>query len=267
MSIVLETEKKSIFILPVKIDNCKIPLILSDRKYSDFRKGFNQGMNELVDAIMSPRPVESPIEPQLPPRQPNVGKMVDSFAEMPAETLRKKVASLQEDKKRVILEIMDRLSMGSYENLPNLRYLFQALDFLMQEDGRPSVKLFEIFFREFAFRSLYYCKQDLLRLLAKYVAFSEIREWIQEQRLLDYFVSEFENSGTYVSGESNSQIVANLGPILSESQFKRVVEAAASNSQVYESWGAPQHLRRLFFALDKWVTADQRERLGKLKLR
>jgi len=43
-----EAEKNNIIILPLKIDNCKIPSLLKDKKYADFTLGYDRAFNELL---------------------------------------------------------------------------------------------------------------------------------------------------------------------------------------------------------------------------
>lgn len=49
--LIRELEEKRVVVLPVVIDNCKIPLFLKDKKYADFRQNFNEAMFEVVTAL------------------------------------------------------------------------------------------------------------------------------------------------------------------------------------------------------------------------
>lgn len=44
-------EAKGAFILPVLLEKCKIPALLSDKKYADFTKGFEKAYGGLIDAM------------------------------------------------------------------------------------------------------------------------------------------------------------------------------------------------------------------------
>jgi len=46
-----EIEDKNLSILPVVIDNCKIPLLLRDKIYADFRGDFDIGLKKLLSAL------------------------------------------------------------------------------------------------------------------------------------------------------------------------------------------------------------------------
>jgi len=259
--------KKSMFILPVRIDDCEIPVLLQDRKYADFRKGFNLGLDELLDTINTPGPIAQYGIPTFPSREPSVQGLVDSFGTLSRDGLAARVSTLSlEEKKETIIEIMDRLSMADIYEVSKMAYLFDALDACLQENRRPSLTLFQVFFREFAFRSLTFCKDKLLVIVAEYVQFNAIQNWIRDQNLTEWFVSEFERSSTYVSGALNSEIVANLSPVLSKSHIDRIVEGALTNNQIYESWQAPPHLRRLFLSSIQLLTDKQRHDLKRKSL-
>jgi hypothetical protein len=264
-------------VLPVRIDDCKIPILLRDTKYADFRRGFRQGFDELRDAIAellpTPRVHVTAIRrrnrlarPRIK-RRPDIRKLVHSFMTITEENMKARISRLTvEDKKRAILEIMDKLSVADYRDLPDLSYLFGALDAAVQENSRPSGRLLAIFIREFASRSLPSCKDALLRQVSKYVELTEIRQMVLDQGLIDWFVSEFETSPTFARGALNSEIIAKLQPTLTREQTERVVEATIANNQIYDSWGAHNHLRRLLAMSDKWLTKKQREELKKRSL-
>jgi hypothetical protein len=265
-----------LFVLPVRIDGCRIPILLRDLRYADLRKGFRQAIEELHDTIVTPLPaLESPVRQRRKRRpgrpriesQPQIRKLVDSIPKMTEERMKDKIAHLaSEDKKSVIVEIMDRLSVAEYHDLPDLWYLFTVLDVALQENGRPSMILFEVFIRELASRSLPFCRDQLLRQVSKFAEISQIRQTISDQGLIEWFVSEFEDSSTFVNGALNSEIMAKLQPVLKPEHIKAIVEATLTNNQIYDSWGARDYLRRLFALSDKWLTDQQKIGLQILRL-
>ncbi|WP_028301260.1 toll/interleukin-1 receptor domain-containing protein [Oceanospirillum beijerinckii] len=46
-----ELDEKRVIILPVVIDDCKIPVFLREKMYADFRGSFDQGFSSVMDAI------------------------------------------------------------------------------------------------------------------------------------------------------------------------------------------------------------------------
>jgi hypothetical protein len=49
--LVRELEERQVLVLPVLLEECEIPLFLRDKKYADFRKGFDQGLREILEAL------------------------------------------------------------------------------------------------------------------------------------------------------------------------------------------------------------------------
>ncbi len=49
--LVRELEEKQVLVLPVLAEDCEIPLFLRDKKYADFRKGFDQGLRDILEAL------------------------------------------------------------------------------------------------------------------------------------------------------------------------------------------------------------------------
>lgn len=47
-----ELRDKSVFVLPIIIDNCEIPLFLLDKLYADFRTSYEQGMEALLKRVL-----------------------------------------------------------------------------------------------------------------------------------------------------------------------------------------------------------------------
>lgn len=52
-SIMAELSRRSIHILPIRIDDSEMPTLLADKKYADFAKSYDEGLKELLRAIRS----------------------------------------------------------------------------------------------------------------------------------------------------------------------------------------------------------------------
>jgi len=52
-SLIRQLQQKEISIKPILIENCKIPPLLSDIKYADFRNDYNDGFNELISSFQN----------------------------------------------------------------------------------------------------------------------------------------------------------------------------------------------------------------------
>lgn len=46
-----ELEEKKVIVLPVLVEDCSIPLLLKEKLYADFRKRFNDGLFQILDAV------------------------------------------------------------------------------------------------------------------------------------------------------------------------------------------------------------------------
>lgn len=51
--LLLELERKNVVVMPVLIEDCEIPLFLRDKLYADFRKGFDEGLQQVIDSLTS----------------------------------------------------------------------------------------------------------------------------------------------------------------------------------------------------------------------
>lgn len=49
--LIKELEERRVVVLPVVIEDCDIPTLLSDKVYVDFRKDYSGGLNKLLDAF------------------------------------------------------------------------------------------------------------------------------------------------------------------------------------------------------------------------
>jgi TIR domain len=51
--LIRELEERRVVVLPVLLEECEIPLFLRDKKYADFRRGFDHGLSDLLEGIAS----------------------------------------------------------------------------------------------------------------------------------------------------------------------------------------------------------------------
>jgi hypothetical protein len=91
-------------VIPVRIDDCEIPVLLRDRVYADFRAGYKRGLSSLLGALLQ----ESPSHAKSQSAQPQ--------AEITAEPVATKSAALSElslgDLRRRICNKLDRIEVG-----------------------------------------------------------------------------------------------------------------------------------------------------------
>jgi hypothetical protein len=46
-----EINKRNVFILPILLDDCRIPILISDKKYADMRNSYRKGMADLLKTL------------------------------------------------------------------------------------------------------------------------------------------------------------------------------------------------------------------------
>jgi predicted nucleotide-binding protein len=46
-----EINKNKVFILPILIEDCAVPSMISDKKYADIRKSYRKGINEILKVL------------------------------------------------------------------------------------------------------------------------------------------------------------------------------------------------------------------------
>lgn len=49
--LIRELEERRVVVLPVVIDDCNLPTLLSDKVYADFRRDYSSGLDTLLDAF------------------------------------------------------------------------------------------------------------------------------------------------------------------------------------------------------------------------
>ena len=49
--LIKELEERRVVVLPVVIDDCDIPTLLTDKVYADFRRNYSSGLNDLLDVF------------------------------------------------------------------------------------------------------------------------------------------------------------------------------------------------------------------------
>ena len=50
--LVIELERREVFVLPALLEQCEIPLFLKDKKYADFRTNYEAGLDDLVARLI-----------------------------------------------------------------------------------------------------------------------------------------------------------------------------------------------------------------------
>jgi len=51
-ALAIELEKRNVFVLPIMLDDCEIPVFLKDKLYADFRSTYEDGLHSLLDRLL-----------------------------------------------------------------------------------------------------------------------------------------------------------------------------------------------------------------------
>lgn len=51
-ALMLELERKNVFVLPVRLDDAPVPTLLKDKLYADFRKAYDAGLDRLLGSLI-----------------------------------------------------------------------------------------------------------------------------------------------------------------------------------------------------------------------
>jgi hypothetical protein len=103
----------------------------------------------------------------------------------------------------------------------------------------------------------------IMEILGEVGALSPVLEMLQKKNYTDWIVSRFVNSTSFASAGVNARVVAIIGPILSESQIKKVFKAILENDQICYSWSAQPHLINFINMYGKRVNRTLLERVLK----
>ena len=82
----------------------------------------------------------------------------------------------------------------------------------------------------------------IMEMLGEVGALSSVLNMLQEKNYADWVVSRFVNSRNFDSAGINARAIANIGPILSNSQIEQIFQAILENDQIRYSWSAQPHL-------------------------
>lgn len=103
-SIIKELEEKTNFIIPIYLKTCEIPLLIKDKKRSDFRLNYDTGFRELVEILKGIATNVSDIKKEI--------RQADKHESLSAEPLESVQTPLKREKKSLLQrgkEVLDEL--------------------------------------------------------------------------------------------------------------------------------------------------------------
>lgn len=146
---------------------------------------------------------------------------------------------------KIIQKIFDEISLlsnwkeeASNENL----FDFLKLAIRLREE---KILLFGTLFNWFTRATVKFGKEKILTIFAEITKLATIKNRIAKRKALEFFIFEFEKSASFEAAGINAEIILNLLPVLSSTQLSRVIQAAASNDQIYYSYKARGYLQKI----------------------
>jgi len=163
-------------------------------------------------------------------------------------------------------DIFNELKFMSSEDIINDKQLISTLDSLIFEEvnidrllekGRHFLRnMFNTRFSSSLVR--YY----LMPLVIKITNYRDIKKWIEnEEAMIEYFILEFINSGSFDYAGTMAHIMNNILPVISDENLLRIIDAIQTNGQISSSFKARTYLINI---VDASKTIINREKYSEL---
>jgi uncharacterized caspase-like protein len=152
--------------------------------------------------------------------------------------------------------------MSSSKNMSEITMNLQWLEYGIYHEDAPKTLierikhvLTEIF--RLPFTDLY-VKGQIMELVSKLIEETDIKIWIKENpNYKRYLIREFRKSHSWAYAATMSQIIYNLFPIFTESDYIEILNSIESNEQIFDSYGASSSLGAIVTAIEYKVPLDE----------
>jgi hypothetical protein len=101
----------------------------------------------------------------------------------------------------------------------------------------------------------------IMEILGEVSVLSSVLDMLREENYTDWIVYCFATSRNFNSAGVNAMMIANIGPILSDSQIERVFQAILENDQIRYSWSARPYLVNFIAMYSKRVNPNLLKRI------
>jgi hypothetical protein len=101
----------------------------------------------------------------------------------------------------------------------------------------------------------------IMEILGEVGTLSSVLNMLQENNYVDWVVSQFVSSVNFDRAGVNARVIAEIGPILSNSQIEQVLQAILENDQIRYSWSAQPHLTNFIAMYGRRVKPDLLKRV------
>jgi len=207
-----------------------------------------------------------------------IGLIETLFLEMPAKTdayqlaetllnltdseLISKISTLDStERRKVVLALIERYSLLDWDQpayfemrKKTRRIVKSIIKSLKPEDIVP---LLDTIIQRFSTVT----PNLIMEIVGEVGALSSILNMLQEKNYTDWIISCFASSRSFEDAGVNARAVANLGPILNDSQVEQVFKAILENDQIRYSWSAQPYLNNFISMYSKRVNPDLSKRV------
>jgi hypothetical protein len=252
---------KQVKVLPLLLENCKIPNYLRGKIYADFRNPieYEDVLTRIVMSVM-PASIHHPeasstlgisgIETMSgEPAEWANSLMLDELQRLPNQDAVTSFLRQRDTDALLVLvnEIIERLSLvHDYKQFETCRNLLTAIRLapMSRDNDIDKRRIFKriqgyVADRERPLIGIEYFYAAILSSLDDLA----IKEYVLKNGIVDYYISDFENATSFEDAKVRAKVIALFANKLTKSQKLRIVSAIVAQNQVLECFGAQSALR------------------------
>jgi len=163
--------------------------------------------------------------------------------------------------------LTDLLAGIAYFDLYENKYNDTIFDFveisILERPEEESKRLSEIFMEWFFQTVTPYKKDKLLSVFAELAKMPFFREIVARKKMVSSFVAEFGISGSYNDAAANAEILYDLQALLSEEDLEKIADFTSENTQIRDSWGAENYLKKLLGYVERRFGKEKTDEIRK----
>jgi hypothetical protein len=167
-----------------------------------------------------------------------------------------------EELKELYIEALDAIAYFKIDDSAHNEGVFDFVEnAILERDKQEGPRLFEILLNWYFETATPYCREKILEIIENLTKLSHLKRVVRRTNRTSDFVAEFGRSYSYDMAGITAQILQNIKSLLSETDYKRIVEFSLSNNQIYGSYRAREYLIKILAGCEGTV---EKEKLSKL---
>jgi len=167
-----------------------------------------------------------------------------------------------EELKQTLLDVLDAIAFFDLQaeevNLNIFNFVYKSVLERNKEEGSDLFETLLIWYFQTATPA---SKEAMLEIFSSLTRLSQFKEVVRRKNLASRFVAEFGISRSYDVAGTNTKILKNIEFLLSEADYRKIVEFALSNEQIWGSWKAKDYLLKILTACEGTVDEAKLEML------